>query len=101
VDTYLRLNVQEEQAFQTEVDTMGLEQKEAIMQATTSWEEKGMEKERRSLISLLLEQKLGTLSEPLNDRINALSPEQLQALAIALLRFESIDDLTTWLENQG
>jgi hypothetical protein len=101
VDTYLRLNVQEEQAFQTEVDTMGIEQQEAIMQATTSWEEKGMEKERRSLISLLLEQKLGTLSEPLNDQINALSPEQLQNLAIALLRFETVDDLTDWLEAYG
>jgi hypothetical protein len=44
VDTYLRLDEQEEQTFQTEVDTMGIAQKEAIMEATTSWEEKGIEK---------------------------------------------------------
>jgi predicted transposase YdaD len=44
VDTYLRLNTREEQMFQTEIDTMGLAEKEAIMQATTSWEEKGIEK---------------------------------------------------------
>jgi hypothetical protein len=74
-----------------------LEQKEATMQATTSWEavgiEKGIEKERRSLISPQLEQKMGELSARLN--------EQLRALAIALLGFKSIDDLTTWLQRQG
>jgi hypothetical protein len=36
----------------------------------------------------------------LNDRVSCLSSEQLKALAIALLRFESIDDLTNWLGNQ-
>jgi ABC-type uncharacterized transport system ATPase component len=54
---------------------------------------------QRSLVSLLLEQKFGGLSDRLNDRVNGLSSEQLKALAILLLRFESIDDLTAWLEN--
>ncbi|MCY7408538.1 MAG: flagellar assembly protein H, partial [Alkalinema sp. CAN_BIN05] len=44
VDTYLRLDKAEEETFQSELDTLELPQKEAIMQATTSWEEKGMEK---------------------------------------------------------
>jgi Domain of unknown function (DUF4351) len=57
--------------------------------------------ETRSLISLQLEQKLGALSGLLTDRVYQLSPDRLQALAIALLRFESIDDLTTWLDDQG
>jgi ABC-type uncharacterized transport system ATPase component len=56
---------------------------------------------QRSLVSLLLEQKFGGLSDRLNDRVNGLSSEQLKALAILLLRFESIDDLTSWLENYG
>jgi predicted transposase/invertase (TIGR01784 family) len=47
VDTYLRLGPQEEQAFQAELDTLELGQKEAIMQVTTSWEEKGIEKGRQ------------------------------------------------------
>lgn len=55
----------------------------------------------RSLISLQLEQQVGSLSEPLTDQVNKLAPDQLQALAIALLRFESIADLTIWLEHQG
>jgi hypothetical protein len=64
-------------------------------------EETGVEKGQRSLVSLLLEQKVDKLSDQLNDRVNSLSPEQLKALAIALLRFESADDLTTWLDSQG
>jgi predicted transposase/invertase (TIGR01784 family) len=62
VDTYLRLNAQEEQTFRAEIDTMDIAQKEAIMQTTTSWEEKGMEKgmekERRSIALNLLRQGL-------------------------------------------
>jgi hypothetical protein len=100
VDSYLRLDVKEEQTFQAEVDTMGIEQKEAIMQTMTSWEEIGIEKERRSLISLQLEQKFGELSESLNDRVNRLSPAQLKMLAIALLGFEAIADLVVWLDTQ-
>jgi hypothetical protein len=61
----------------------------------------GKEEEARSLISLQLKQKLGELSARLNDQINGLSPEHLKALAIALLRFESIEDLITWLEAHG
>jgi predicted transposase/invertase (TIGR01784 family) len=57
VDTYLRLNRQEEQTFQAEIDTMGLKEKEAIMQATTSWEERGIvkgEDQARKTIALNL-----------------------------------------------
>jgi Domain of unknown function (DUF4351) len=61
-------------------------------------EETGVEKGRRSLILLQLIQKTGALSEPLTDRVNRLSAEQLQALAIALLGFESSGDLMTWLD---
>jgi hypothetical protein len=109
VDTYLRLSVQEEKTFQAEIDKIGVAQKEAIMQVTTSWEEKGIEtgigrgieQERRSLVLLLLEQKLGQLPASLNDRISTLSPDKLSALAIALLNFNSIDDLSNWLNANG
>jgi predicted transposase/invertase (TIGR01784 family) len=38
------LNAQEEATFQAEIDKPELRQQEAIMQVTTSWEEKGIEK---------------------------------------------------------
>ena len=56
------------------------------MQTTTRWEEKGMEK--------------GQLPKPLSDRISVMSVKPLEALAIALLNFAPIDDLTTGLDNQ-
>jgi predicted transposase YdaD len=60
--------------------------------------EEGRSQERRSLILLQLNQKLGTLSEELVSQLSTLSPERLEALAIALLNFTSLSDLTTWLE---
>jgi hypothetical protein len=101
VDTYLRLNAQEEQTFQAEIDKLGVAQKEAIMQVTTSWEETGIEKGQRSLLNLLLEQKFGQLPDALSDRISSLSPDKLSTLAIALLSFSAIDDLSHWLESNG
>jgi predicted transposase/invertase (TIGR01784 family) len=60
VDTYLRLDVKDEEIFQAEIDRMGMNQKEEIMQTMTSWEEKGMEKgmekERQTIALNLLRQ---------------------------------------------
>lgn len=97
VDTYLRLNDREEETFQAEIDKIGAAQKEAIMQVTTSWEAKG----QRSIVSLQLEQKIGRLPDAINNRVSSLSPDQLSSLAIALLNFSSIDDLTKWLNTNG
>jgi predicted transposase YdaD len=58
VDTYLRLNAKEEQMFQTEIDTMGLAEKEEIMQATTSWEEKGIVKATQSIALNMLRKQM-------------------------------------------
>jgi predicted transposase/invertase (TIGR01784 family) len=73
VDTYLRLNAKEEKTFQAELDKIGATQKEAIMQVTTSWEEKGIEtgieRGQRSLVSLQLEQKVGKLPTAISNLI--------------------------------
>jgi len=56
---------------------MDIVQKEEIMQITTSWEEKGMEKERRSLALKMLQENI-----PLETiaRITEFSIAQLQQL---------------------
>jgi predicted transposase/invertase (TIGR01784 family) len=76
VDTYLRLNAQEEQVFRSELDIMSLEQKEEIMQGLTSWEERGMEKERQTIALNLLRQ--GFPIEAIA-KATGLTVEQLQA----------------------
>jgi hypothetical protein len=70
VDTYLRLNQKEEQVFQTEIAKIEpIAEQERIMQLTTSWMERGieqgLEQERRSAISGLLELRYESIDEPL------------------------------------
>jgi hypothetical protein len=85
VDTYLRLNQQEEQTFQTELDKMDIVQKEEIMEVTTSWEEKGIEKgieKGRQAVALKM------LGENLDletiARFTGVAIEQLQSLQSTL-----------------
>jgi predicted transposase/invertase (TIGR01784 family) len=50
---------------------------------------------------LQLTQKLGELPQSLQDKIQALSSSQLEALAAALLNFNATPDLEVWLEHQS
>jgi hypothetical protein len=61
----------------------------------------GREEGQRSLITVLLNQKFGDISPTTTDRLDQLSAKQLESLAIALLNFTTIDDLTTWLDHQN
>ncbi|KAM3093511.1 DUF4351 domain-containing protein [Phormidesmis sp. 146-35] len=57
---------------------------------------------QRSLIRLLLEQRIEPLSQAQSDRISSLNLDQLQRLAIALLNFSNVSDVETWLsDNQA
>lgn len=64
-------------------------------------EESGVEKGQRSLILRLLNRKFGVLSDRPIDQINQLSVIQIEALGEALLDFQSIADLTTWLDRHS
>ena len=77
VDTYLRLDAREEQMFQAEIDRLELGQKEEIMEALTSWEQKGMEKERQTIALNMIRKGLSleTIAE-----VTGLTIAQLQQL---------------------
>jgi heme oxygenase len=64
----------------------------------TSVEEIGYERGERALFSRQLEQRLGQVPQPLLNRIDRLSLERFEALALAFIQFESIDDLKAWLK---
>lgn len=106
IDSYLRLNEQEEQLFQAEIDTIELPQKETAMEIVTSWMEKGIEQglaqgkrsEALSLIMRQLPRKVGTNAPELQERIQQLSLTQLEDLAEDLLDFSDVVDLAAWLE---
>jgi hypothetical protein len=102
IDNYLRLSPIEEQQFQVEVDRIKLPQeRENVMELTTSWMEKGIvqgrESGERSLTIKLLTRKLGNLSPELLARVNGLSIDRVEALAEDLLDFTSVGDLERWL----
>jgi predicted transposase YdaD len=59
--------------------------------------EDGVEEGQRSLVLQLLRQKVGKLNAKITAQIAKLDLEQIEKLAIALLNFESIEDLTNWI----
>jgi predicted transposase YdaD len=61
--------------------------------------QEGRQEGQRSLILLLLEQRLGSLPIAIHDRLAQLSLPQLETLAIALLHFSTLAELEAWLEN--
>jgi hypothetical protein len=58
----------------------------------------GRQAEGRSLILRQLTRRVGTLPNSALDRINQLSLEQIEILSEALLDFQTIADLSNWLE---
>lgn len=84
------------------------EEQELMMQLTQAyleWEQRtrqqGIEQGERLLIQRQLSRRVGSLSPELQLRVEALALTQLENLAEALLDFEPIADLETWLERQG
>ncbi len=102
IDSYLRLNPVEEQQFQVEVDKIKLPQeRENVMEITTSWMEEGMIKGResgeRALVIKLLTKKVGNLSPEILSRVSSLNIDRLEALAEDLLDFKHVGDLERWI----
>jgi predicted transposase YdaD len=69
---------------------------EAKAEGKAEEREIGLQRER-ALILKLLNRKLGDLSPQLQGRISALSIENVESLGEALLDFNSIADLDSWL----
>ena len=64
-------------------------------------EEKGKQKEALSFCMLLLNERFGELESSIVGRVNVLPVEKLEALGVALFNISEIDDLITWLEENG
>ena len=113
VDSYLRLSSEEEEAFETYIQEFQPQQQEEVMEIVTSWMERGIEQgieqgiergqkgEALTLVLRLLSRQLGNLNPELETTISELSLTQLEALAEALLEFNSLPDLQQWLESHS
>ena len=120
VDTYLRLNAEEQEQFKVALQKLPRQEREATMEITTSWMEEGIEigiqkglqkglqqglqqglQRERSLVLRLLARRLGVLSQRAQTSIARLSFEQLENLGEALLDFTHPRDLTRWLREHA
>ena len=68
------------------------------LQETRVYQE-GLEDGEKALILKLLQRKVGSLSPQTQQQVETLALEKLEALGEALLDFNSLDDLTSWLNN--
>lgn len=104
VDTYLRLNQQEEQVFVAEIGKLETSEREDVMEIVTSWMEQGIEQGieqgERSLVLRQLNRRVGELPQAVRAQIDILSLPQLEALGEALLDFANLSDLEAWLASQ-
>ena len=106
VDSYLKLNEQEEKAFQSQINQIESEEKEIIMTITTSWKEEGIKEgieqgRKLELIESILEIlkfKSINLTDALQLKINDLEISQLKELRKASLEFDNLNELQQWLE---
>lgn len=105
IDTYLRLNAEEEQWLRSKIMKIEPAGREAFMEIVTSWEEagiqKGLEQGRQQgkleLVLRLLTHQVGALSPELQMLVRRLSPTQLEELGEALLDFKEARALAQWL----
>ncbi len=78
-----------------------LQETRVYRDAKAEGRQEGRQEERVSLVLLLLKNQLGKISPKLKRRVQTLSLEQSEALAIALLQFKTIADLETWLAGRS
>jgi len=108
MNTYLDLNQDEEKVFQAELDTLvSPQKKEEIMDFVTTrdlrvmaeGQLKGRQEGETDLLLHLLNIKLSSSLPPdLVERIQALSEADLRRLGEALFNFNTVSDVTKWLD---
>jgi len=96
IDTYLNLTAEERRRYEREFAKLAPQEKEANMEMVSSWEKRGME----YVVLRLLRQRLGDLPAEIEQRIDALSPQQIDALTDTLFDIQSIDQVASWLSRQ-
>ncbi|AFZ27036.1 Putative transposase, YhgA [Cylindrospermum stagnale PCC 7417] len=101
IDTYLKLNLVEEQEFQTELGLFRQEEQEEVMQIVTSWMRQGIEQgieREKDLVVRQIKRKLGGIDAELEAQIRELDVERLEVLGEAFLDFSTVETLRDWLD---
>ncbi len=120
IETYLQLSAAEMKQYEREFAKLAPEEQEATMELMNSWERKGREAGFQEALELIdssvkkgrqegkqegkeelvvhqIRHRFGTVAGPVVERLERLSSEQIDALAVALLDFKTPADLEVWL----
>jgi predicted transposase YdaD len=104
IDTYLNLRGRERRLFTRELHAMPADERENVMELTTSWKEEGREEgrlqEAAQLVLRQLRRRIGQVSEAQTGQIEALPLEQVESLGEDLLDFSTGTDLERWLRSR-
>ena len=121
VDTYLRLNAEEQLEFQTELDELAPPQREKVMEVALSWREaallegleqgreqgleqgreQGLEQGRQRMLSMILRQvgrRFGDIDADIIQKISDLDSEGLEQLGESLFDIADAGELARWLQ---
>jgi len=117
IDSYLALSEKEEQQYEAELEKLNPEKREGIMQVRMSWKDQGIKIGRElgqaegraegeakgrkagalSIVRNLLTKRLGPLQASTLNALQELSAEQLEALSLTGLEFDTVADLESVL----
>lgn len=104
IDAFLTLSDAEEQVLQTEMERMGMLERERITNLLTSSkqedQEQGAQREALTLVLRLLNRRIGSLNPDLETQVNCLPVSQVEDLGEALLDFKTEEDLKNWLRDK-
>ena len=99
VDVVLGVTFQETRVYKDAKEEGRIEgQKEGRKEGRKEGEKEGRRQGQAGLVQLLVQQKLGKVTQTQMKRVDRLTLEQLGRLAIALLSFETKKDLKDWLD---
>jgi predicted transposase YdaD len=94
VDLMLGIELQQTRVYQEALA-------EGRVEGRTEGEARGLERglqQERTLVMRLLTRKLGNITPEMQLRVNGLSIEKVESLGEALLDFNQMDDLLSWLD---
>ncbi|NJK29820.1 MAG: DUF4351 domain-containing protein [Acaryochloris sp. SU_5_25] len=104
IEVFLTLNSTEEQILQTEMERMGLLERERItnllIRSKQENLQQGAEREALTLVLRLLHRRIGDLSPDLEVQVRRLAVNQIEDLGEALLDFNTGEDLRNWLQQK-
>ncbi len=101
VDSYLRLNAEEEVQLKSQISTLQSDEQEEVMEIVTSWMEQGIQLGELKIILGQINRKIGEIAPQLLERIRQLSEPKLVDLSEALFDLSSEENLASWLEQNA